>query len=423
MRLLHTADWHLGQTLHGVSRAYEHQRFLEWLLRTIRKESVDALLIVGDVFDVATPSATAQEQYYQFLAECRRQHPQLDILVVGGNHDSPSRLDAPGQVLGALGIEVIGGMPDQLDRCVAPIRDQDGDIAAWVLAVPFLRPKDLPDVLPLFAQNTGLPDDERFAAHRQLIAGHRTLYAELLAKTKPRMEPHHALIATGHCHMKGAKLSEYSERPIQVGGQHTLPLDIFPKEAAYVALGHLHLPQAVLEREHIRYCGSPIPLSLAERNYEHQVVLVEFQQEKLERIQPLLIPKSIAMTRVPEEHQPLELVLELLRALPREGPPGAPLEARPYLEVRVALETANPRVRQDVEAALEGAWARLLKIDVQRPEKLREEVLSTAKKLDSIAPIDVFKACYKRTRDQEAPEDLEQLFCQLLESVQRAEQP
>ncbi len=422
MRILHTADWHLGQTLHGVSRAYEHARFLEWLLRTIRKQAIDALMIVGDIFDVATPSATAQEQYYQFLAECRRQHPELDILVVGGNHDSPSRLDAPGDVLGALGIEMIGGMPKQLERCVVPLHDADGDVGAYVLAVPFLRSKDLPEVLPLFAQNTGLPDDPRYDAHRQLIAGHRTLYAELARLAKAKMQPHHALIATGHCHMKGAKLSEHSERMIQVGGQHTLPLDVFPEEAAYVALGHLHLPQAVLGVEHVRYCGSPIPLSLAERNYEHQVVMLEFQQEKLQKIEPLMIPRSTAMMRIPEEHQPLPQVLELLRALPQEGPPGAPIESRPFVEVRVALEQAHPRVRQDVEAALENAWARLLKIDVKRPEKRREELLPKSRKLDAIDPVDVFRACYERTRDQKPSQPLERLFLELLETVQRAEQ-
>lgn len=129
MRLLHTADWHLGQTLHGVPRTYEHARFLSWLLTTIGEQAIDALLIAGDVFDSASPPPAAQEQYYQFLATARRLYPRLQVVVVGGNHDSAARLDAPAPVLQAIGVKVIGGLlpDDPPERAVVPLLDASGE--------------------------------------------------------------------------------------------------------------------------------------------------------------------------------------------------------------------------------------------------------------------------------------------------------
>ena len=148
MRIIHTSDWHLGHTLHGLPREYEHACFLDWLLATIHEHAVDALIITGDVFETHNPAATAQATWYRFLATAKRQCPDLDILVVGGNHDSAERLNAPVPILDAFGIHVVGGLarlPDDrldLDRLVVPLCCQ-GEVAAWVAAVPFLRPADL----------------------------------------------------------------------------------------------------------------------------------------------------------------------------------------------------------------------------------------------------------------------------------------
>ncbi len=391
MKLLHTADWHLGQTLHGVSRRYEHQRFLEWLLGAIESERADALIIAGDVFDVASPSSDAQQSYYDFLAECRRRFSALGIVVVGGNHDSPARLDAPADLLGALGITVIGGMPDAIDRLVVPLSDARG-IAAWCIAVPFLRPRDLVD-------------------------DHRALYRRLTELALSKRERGQAIVATGHCYMADGIVSELSERKIQVGNQLALPPEIFPEELAYVALGHLHRAQRVNGENRIRYSGSPIPLSLAERGYEHQVLLVELEGERLVSTRPLYVPRAIEILVIPEQHKPLEEVLPLLTFLPRDG--GDP-ETRPFLEVRIKLDSANPRLRQEVEAALEGARARLLRIDVQKPEIHREQRVASLD-LDAISPVDVFRAAHLRLRGTDAPDHLVALFRELEDAIQRGE--
>ena len=150
MRLLHTSDWHLGQTLHNYERTYEHQCFLDWLLATIVAQEIDALLIAGDVFDTANPSAAAQKQLYRFLQQARARAPQLDIVVIAGNHDSPGRLEAPGPLLEAHGTSVVGHvlrLPDgaiDLERHLIALHDKSGQVQAWCLAIPFLRPGDVP---------------------------------------------------------------------------------------------------------------------------------------------------------------------------------------------------------------------------------------------------------------------------------------
>src|SRR4051812_29205135 len=126
MRILHTSDWHLGQLLHEHARAWEHARFLTWLLETLAAERVDALLVAGDIFDTANPPAESQAAWYEFLARARARFPALDIVVIGGNHDSASRLDAPTPLLDAFRIHVVGGF--EPDRLLVPI--QGG--AAWV---------------------------------------------------------------------------------------------------------------------------------------------------------------------------------------------------------------------------------------------------------------------------------------------------
>lgn len=201
MRLLHTSDWHLGHTLHDVPRDFEHEAFLGWLLETIGEQRVDALLVAGDIFDTANPSARAQAQYYRFLTEARRRYPALQVVVIGGNHDSADRLDAPTPLLDQLGIHVVGGLPRKadrqldLDRLLVPLRGADGEVQAWVAAVPFLRPADLPPI----------PDTED-----PLVEGVRAVYREVFEGARRRRTPGQAILGMGHLYMTGTALSELS---------------------------------------------------------------------------------------------------------------------------------------------------------------------------------------------------------------------
>ncbi|MEO1334503.1 MAG: exonuclease SbcCD subunit D C-terminal domain-containing protein, partial [Myxococcota bacterium] len=417
-RLIHTADWHLGQTLHGVDRAWEHDRFLDWLLDQLVEQAADALIIAGDVFDVAHPTSRAQGQYYRFVAEARQRMPNLTIAVVGGNHDSPARLDAPRAVLGALGVTVVGGLPKAAPPDLVPLTNKDGETEGWLLPVPFLRPRDLPRSLAID------PTDAGQRTHDRLIQGHRSLYRQLVDRALTRRTPGQALVATGHCYMAGGHMSDLSERKIQVGHQHALPVDIFPPELTYVALGHLHRAQSVGDAAHIRYSGSPLPLSLAERDYPHQVLRIDIEDARIQAITPLMVPRTIDILRIPETPAPLEEVLPMLTNLPRRSEfEGVDERRRPYLEVRIQLERAQPRLRQDVAAALVDAWPRLLRIDAVRNPTEASIELPKAASLDRLTPDEVFDACYRRTRDREPTPAQRALFATLVESVQREESP
>ena len=270
MRLLHTSDWHLGQTLHTFDRTYEHQCFLDWLVDTIVAEQADALLIAGDVFDNANPSAAAQRQLYRFLQQARARAPQLQVVVIAGNHDSAGRLEAPGPLLEAHGVTVLGNVVRgadgaiDLERMLVPLRDRAGAIKAWCLAIPFLRPGDLPRVAA-----------GELEAADPYLHGIALLYQQAYALAKSKCANGEAVLAMGHCHMVDGQASEDSERRIVIGGTEALPATMFDPTLAYAALGHLHLAQRVGKKEHLRYCGSPLPLSFAEVGYQHQVLRVD----------------------------------------------------------------------------------------------------------------------------------------------------
>ncbi|HEX8609848.1 MAG TPA: exonuclease SbcCD subunit D [Telluria sp.] len=220
MRLLHTSDWHLGQTLHHHDRTYEHQCFLDWLLDTIVLERPDALLVAGDVFDSANPPAASQEQLYRFLQQARVRAPLLDIVIIAGNHDSPGRLEAPAPLLGAYGTTVIGRVarrPDgeiDLERLIVPLHDARGAVAAWCIAIPFLRSGDLPR----------LPAPEPLVPPESYQNGVALLYRQAFALAQARCVNGQVVVAMGHCHMAGGQASLDSERRIVIGGVEALPV-------------------------------------------------------------------------------------------------------------------------------------------------------------------------------------------------------
>ena len=429
MRILHTSDWHLGQTLHGVSRKYEHACFLNWLLDAIEQHKADALLVAGDVFDVASPGAEAQAEYFRFLANARYRFPKLNIVITGGNHDSPARLDAAQTILRALDVRVVGGLPKtsdntalNLDKILIPLTGPTEELEACLIAIPFLRPRDLPRSIEEAYHWTQLSPElieEQKTQDAYEIRQHRALITALVGAATKKFGHHIALIATAHAYVAGGQLSELSERKIQQGYQNALPASIFPDSLCYVGLGHLHLAQQINEVPHIRYSGSPIPLSMAEHSYPHQIVLIDTNGSDLKSVIAAHIPRFIDMLRIPEEHAPLQEVLELLRQLPDITPSSS--TKPPFVEVRILLQEANPRLRQHIEAALENKHAHLLKIDVKRPKI--EADINLSNDLDDLSPDDVFQSICLRSRGYTPPTELYKAFTELLEQVYRGEKP
>ena len=412
LRILHTSDWHLGHTLHDLDRQHEHDHFLAWLAEILAQERIDSLLFTGDLFDSANPSASSQARWFGFLATIRQRYPSLDIVVIGGNHDSAARLDAPRPILESMNIHIVGGLPRtatgelEMEKLLVPLHDAAGEVAAWVAAVPFLRPGDLP---------RGELDSTR--GEGRLIAGIRALYEEVFSALHSKAQPGQALIGTGHCYMAGAKLSELSERKIQGGNQHALPVDIFPETLTYTALGHLHLPQPV-GRDSVRYAGAPLPLSMTEANYDHQVYVLELDGEKIVHEQSHSIPKILELMRIPAgDPASLETVLAELSVLPNRAEDAAE-NTLPFLEVRIALDAAIPGLRRQVQDALAGKAVRLVKISVTftgTGAALADVV--PMEHLRDIQPEEVFVRRYRRDHENDPPPDLMASFHELLDQV------
>jgi len=408
LRLIHTSDWHLGQTLHQFERSAEHQAFLDWLAATLVTQQADVLLISGDIFDTANPSAAAQKQFYRFLQQAKTACPHLQIVIIAGNHDSPGRLEAPAPLMESLDATVIGFVPRlpdggiDLNRLVIPLREATGAIAAYCLAIPFLRPGDVPRI-----------ED----AHDPYMEGIALLYRQTLDHALSLRQPDQAIIALGHCHMIGGEVSESSERPIVIGGTEALSANIFDSAVAYAALGHLHLAQKVGKQEHLRYCGSPIPLSFAEVDYQHQVLQVDLAGDQVTTVTPLLVPRAVELLRVPRQPQALAKVLVALTAL--DIPQDTAPDYMPFLEVRVLLDAPEPNLRATIEQAIEGKRVRLAKIDTHFVRQSTSTNNSTVlEELEKLQPQHIFERLYQSkysTEEKaEVPAELTTAFAELL---------
>lgn len=412
LRLLHTADWHLGHTLHDLPRDAEHLAFLTWLLDQIEAHAVDALLIAGDVFETANPPARAMRAWYGFLARARVRFSDLDVVVIGGNHDSAARLEAAHPILHELGVRVVGALARDeqgdldMSRLVVPITDSDGQIAAWCVAVPFLRPADLPLVDP------GIAD-----GGDAMVAGVRAVYDTVLDHARSLRSGSQALIALGHCYMVGGQLSDLSERKVLGGNQHALPAGIFPADVAYVALGHLHRAQPVGGRDTVRYAGSPIPLAVDEAPYPHQVRLVELQGDSVVRNQSLRVPRAVDVLRIPgAQAGPWDQVQAALAALPVAIDDDR--SRWPYLEVRVLLDAPMPSLRRQVEAALMDKAVRLVKLTAVRTGDggaLADQ--AGRRDLDDLKEEEVFLRKWQRDHDSTPPPDVLACFHELLDQL------
>lgn len=401
LRILHTADWHIGQNFHEYDRTYEHQRFLNWLVGTIAVQQIDILLMSGDVFDISNPGAVSVTLFYKFLKDITTIKPGLQIVIIAGNHDSASRLEAPKPLLDIYNIHIIGNVQHKTDggidyeKLIIPLKDKNENTKIWCLAIPFLRPGDYP-ILP--------------EATSPYSEGIMEVYKEVYNIAAELQQPGQAIIAMGHLHTLNAEVSENdkSERLI-MGGVEFVPVSAFHNNIAYTALGHIHKAQKIAGKDNVRYSGSPLPMSFSEINYRHQVVIFNVEEENVTNITTLDIPVTVELLRIPKSHKTLKEVLQELELLPESG---KDIENAPYLEVRVLLEGPEPSLRYKVETALLNKQVRLAKIDVQYPSSklTEEEEFSVNNQLPELQPLHVFNKIYKSRFNTDVPSELTELF-------------
>ncbi len=414
MRLFHTSDWHLGQNLHGQERDFEHACFLSWLLSRLKDRQPDVLLIAGDIFDTVNPPVKAQERLYDFIVNAHEQQPLLTIVMIAGNHDSGSRIELPAPLMRRLRTHALGRVlwldDGQLDaeRLLLPLPDKNGDIRAWCLALPFLRP----------AEVTGPTLGDNY------LRGIGRVHELLIDAANLKRQPGQALIAVSHAHMAGGSVSEDSERSLIIGNAEALPASLFGPSITYVALGHLHKPQKVNGEERIRYSGSPIPLSFSEIGYQHQILEINCDGEQLLSVEPSLIPRSVNLQRIGPA--PLAELLLQLAELPNIDL-LADIDRQPWLEVRVRLDEPQPDLRQQIETALQGKAVRLVRIGAEyagKGEADGEDNATGLIDLDQLSPQELFSRAWMDNYGSEVDEHTLKDFATLLQEVQlEGEQP
>ena len=276
LTILHTSDWHLGRRLYGQMRYDEFQAFLDWLTETIEAQKVDVLIVAGDIFDTMTPSNRAQSLYYQFLGTVSSLYCE-HVVIVSGNHDSPTFLDAPANVLKFLNVHVIGTACENIEDEVLVLKDKHNQPQCLIAAVPYLRDRDVR------SSQAGESGQDKDANVLTGINQHYDKVAEIAkAKQSQLIEQYNyyvPIIATGHLFTAGGRTTEDDGvRDLYVGSLGKVSVDMFDECFDYVALGHLHVPQKVGNCEHIRYSGSPIAMGFGEARQQKQVLLIQFAE-------------------------------------------------------------------------------------------------------------------------------------------------
>jgi len=351
MRILHTADWHLGGRLVERDRLPEHAAFLDWLIDTLRTLRIDALLVSGDIFDAANPPQDAVALYFDFLKRLA-DLKTVKAVITGGNHDSASHLNAPRELLRRFEVHVFGHAGDN-------VVDLGGAVIA---AVPFLRERDLREAAA---------GETMAAVHEQVRAAIRAHYTAQLAACRV-IANGRPVIAMGHLTVLGATTSD-SERDIHIGNLGAVGADLFDG-FDYTALGHLHRPQRIASIDTIRYSGSPIALSFSEAADAKSVVIIDTQGMKIEL---LPIPTTRALVRVTANRATLAADLTTIAA-------------DAWAEVTVKLDAPEPDLDRQVRDAAQGRFE-VLKVLADLPLTETSAWQSTGPTLSELQPRDVFR--------------------------------
>jgi len=388
MKILHTSDWHLGRSLYNRKRYDEFAAFLDWLAETLRNEQIDTLLVAGDVFDTSTPSNRAQELYYRFLGRiagscCRH------VVIIAGNHDSPSFLEAPKALLKMLNVHIIGEKPSDAAEEVLILKDPNGQPEAIVCAIPYLRDRDIRTV------EAGESIEEK---GNKLVTGIRSHYAEVvsIARSMRAETGDIPLLATGHLFAAGGQTVDGDGvRELYVGTLAQIGADAFPPDIDYLALGHLHVPQLLGGQSHLRYSGSPLPMGFGEANQEKQVVIADFNGRSLSvSTQP--VPCFQELARISGS---LTEIMTRINELQLSG-------SKAWLEIEYTGAEIITDLREQIDAALAGSAMECQRIKNRR---VLEGAMARAfadETLDDLNIQDVFTRCLDQNEisDADRPE-------------------
>lgn len=372
MKILHTSDWHIGRSLYGRKRYDESAAFLDWLATLLESLCIDGLIVSGDIFDTTTPSNLAQQIYYKFLcriaaSSCRH------VVIIAGNHDSPSFLNAPKELLLALNVHVVGSITQNLEDEVIVLPNNSDIPEAIVCAVPYLRDRDIRIVKP------GESMEEKGDS---LIRGLRKHYSDIGKIVEEKLKNHGSIpvIGMGHLFTAGGKTVEGDGvRELYVGSLAHIGKDAFPANIDYMALGHLHVPQKVGQCENIRYSGSPVPIGFSEAQQEKSVVIVDLKTQ----------PFKIELYAVPC-FQKLERIRGTIDEITKKIDELKLEESNAWLEIEYRGQNIVADLRGVLDQSVAGSDMEILRIKNQRI--VQDLMLQTKEEqtLDDLNEIEVF---------------------------------
>lgn len=353
MKIIHTADWHIGNSFFGYDRADEHRHFLRFLLSAAAEREADAIIVAGDVFDNPNPSAESQTIFNEFLRDAAVENPGIQIVVIAGNHDSAARLEAVVPLVESRDIYVRGSLhydssgTPSLDDLLIPLHSRtDASDEVVCLAVPFLRMADL-------------APDESFSRSM----GH--FFNGLIHEARHRYGHRQHLVLAAHFYATGSEINgdDHSERII-IGGEENVDASAFCRDLSYVALGHIHKSQRAAGLDYVRYSGSPLPMSFGERGYQHGINFVEISADGSVELTPLEYEPPRPLLTIPAKGTATPAqALEAIQSLPKGGRRDDS-SRWPYVEVRLGQEPDSASMHS-IKESFDGRAARFCTIRTQ----------------------------------------------------------
>lgn len=382
MKILHTSDWHLGQNFFGLSRQFEHQQLINWLVTQVQEKDVQAVLIAGDLYDTGAPASYARQLLSQLIAKLHACNCQLWLLA--GNHDSVAVLQESQSVLQCLNTHVI---TTSGQAQVHTLTNRDGKACAQLLPMPFIRPRDV-----LAGHESG--------ENKTLGQRISELYHQGYQQAKSLDLP---VIATGHMTILGASTSD-SERDIYIGTLEAMPSSALPN-VDYLAMGHIHRPQIIGGKQHWRYSGSPIALSFSEANQQKSMVLLD--TDDLAQPEMIDLPTWQPMAAL-EDLTLAQLVSQVEAKLAQVN-----LASEQKLWLSLSFNETRRDLTKQVHELLADLPAQVLKVQRQQVSPAlawQQRQVS----VNELTPMQVFS---QRLREAELAEDTEQALTECYQQI------
>ena len=404
MRIIHTSDWHLGQYFFTKTRAQEHQQFLDWLLAQIREQQVDAVIVAGDIFDTGSPPSYARELYNRFVVAIR--DTQCQLIILGGNHDSVATLNESKSLLACLNTSVIANVHTETPQAPIILYQKNHTPGALLCAIPYLRPRDM------INSKSGQSGADKQGALKEAIADYYQRQYQAALDLRKQLNVNIPIIATGHLTTIGASVSD-SVREIYIGTLEAFNATLFPP-FDYIALGHIHRPQRVNKSGHIRYSGSPIPLSFDESAQQKSVCLIDFEQDKLAEMTLLPIPEFQLLRTLSGSLQEIATQLEKLATQYNE------MDTTIWLDIEVSTQDYLSDIQTRIQELTQSPLFEV--IVLRRARKQRQALMQNEKEtLTELTVYDVFERRLAQ-HQFETEEDKTRLTTLFKQAVEMAEQ-